>query len=76
MNKLLCIDTPKVTELVDCDPIVIVGQIYHLNEDVYGDGSFYELIEHLGYCYASRCFAPCSDIDETELIRERKTELV
>ncbi len=75
MNRVLCIDTPRsIAHGTDCLPIVKVGELYHINCDCYDDGKFYELVEHLGYSYASRCFAPCSNIDETELIRERQTE--
>lgn len=76
MSRVLCIDTPKTIDPnAGANPIVKVGHIYHLNTpDCYGDGLQCELVEHIGYAYATRCFAPCSDIDETELIRERQTQ--
>ena len=74
-NRLLCIELPKtVDKNAGAMPIIKVGDVYHLNQDCYGDGMFYELVEHIGYAYASRCFIPCSDIDETTFERYKKPE--
>lgn len=70
--KVVCIDTPKTVEPnIGADSIVIIGQRYTVNDET---EYAYELVEHLGYGYAKRCFAPCSDIDETELLQQRQTQ--
>lgn len=38
------------------------------------DGTYYGLVEHPDGFYLSNNFAPCSDIDETEMIRDYKMQ--
>lgn len=75
--KVICIKEPTKFE-PHFKPIVSVGSPYQVKEiqqDKQGN-LFYELQEHEGVVYLSSLFARVSDIDETDLVKQRQLDLI
>lgn len=82
--KVMCISIG----IIDGEPMVSVGSIYtvirqeYFNENErFGDclsfkGVHYDLAEVEGYWFHSSMFAPISEIDETNFVREYNKEKV
>lgn len=72
--RVLCIDQ-RQGPIKTCWHVV-EGEIYTVSEEyVQFDGVFYGLIEdpdHILYSWSADRFIPLSNIDETELIKERQ----
>lgn len=75
--RVMCIND-NVESLRRCKKSILVfGEIYNVIDYTKDEeGEFYELAEDKGYEYRTDAFAPISEIDETELIKERQSELV
>lgn len=78
MKKVICIQEARHNHvtLEEKESPVKVGQTYHiLHEQTEFGKLYYALVEFgIDLGIAAECFAPCSDISETEFIREYKKE--
>jgi len=75
--KVICIDADKLPPVM-----LIEGNIYTVQECVYFEGEeCYIISEHItdyrgvNICFDKKHFIPLSQIDETELLHARQTEL-
>lgn len=76
---VICINNgPMINSigLIKSAPELIEGNPYTVIYETHNSFRLAETEPGTGYTgYNKRRFVPCSDIDETELIRERQTEL-
>jgi hypothetical protein len=81
--KVMCIKLPKsISPACKGKVNIKIGVVYTVLRDLPEfltpncSGPCYELAEDRGYAHVKTLFAPISDIDETEMIREYKTQTV
>lgn len=75
--RVMCISDYIENEMKSYMPKLKVGEIYTVIKETKESGFyFYLLSEHINpdfnYWYEKSCFIPLSDIDETELIKQRE----
>ena len=75
--RVLCIDEdawPDDSLPFDDNGLVKNGNVYNVIEVALHDDGFiwYMVAEDMGCWYWENCFARCSEIDETEMVRENE----
>lgn len=79
MFKVICIDEDAFPEAIEYDLIdnfLKDGNVYMVEYTFTNHGyTFYKLIGAM-YGYWEKCFAMCSDIDETEILSNRELDKI